>query len=169
MLFGRQVLPIASIAKLEHGHITVKEIQVVLEVSQWTRYFKFAFVRNPFDRFISACAFLNRGNPQFKQRPNEWMKVALTRTQFRNRLLIRPQSEQLIDTDGRLAMDFIGRYESLQRSLNDVFEHLSLPNVVLDVRNSSDHEQYREYYDDALKGEVTRLYQQDLDAFGYTF
>lgn len=169
MLFGQQVSPIASIAKLEHGHITAKEIQAVLEPIQWSSYFKFAFVRNPFDRFVSACAFLNRGNPQFKQRPNEWMKVALTKAQFRRRLLIRSQSEQLMGADSKLAMDFVGRYESLQSSLDDISERLLLPKVVLDVRNRSEHRQYREYYDEALKEEVTRLYHQDMVAFGYSF
>lgn len=169
MLFDKQCLPIDDIAKIEHGHITAREIEPVLRPDQWSQYFKFAFVRNPFDRFVSACAFLNRGNPQFKQRANEWMKVAMTRPQFRQRLLIRPQSEQLTNSHDELSMDFVGRYETLQDSLGDILDHLSLPKVLLEVRNQSYHSNYRDYYDDALQQQVKMFYQQDLDAFDYSF
>lgn len=169
MLFGRQILPIDDIAKIEHGHITAREIEPTLTPEQWAHYFKFAFVRNPFDRFVSACAFLNRGNPQFRQRPIEWMKVAMTRPQFRQRVLIRPQCEQLKNTNHELSMDFVGRYETLQASLDHVLDHLSLPNVLLEVRNQSDHGNYRHYYDDALQHQVKMFYQQDFEAFDYSF
>lgn len=168
-LFGQQVLPIPSIASIKHGHISVKEIQPVLDVAQWQSYFKFAFVRNPFDRFVSACAFLNRGNPQFKLKPTQWMHVALTRPQFRQRALIRPQSEQLCDSNSVSVMDFVGRYESLQASLNDVSDRLLLPRSILEVRNRSQHGQYRQYYDDSLKRQVAALYEKDLDSYHYSF
>jgi hypothetical protein len=169
MLFGSQSLPIDGIAKIGHGHISAREIEPVLAPDQWEQYFKFAFVRNPFDRFVSACAFLNRHNPQFKQRPNEWMKVAMSRAQFRQRVLIRPQYEQLINVDDELALDFVGRYETLQDSLNHILDHLSLPKALLEVHNQSDHYSYRHYYDDALMHQVKEFYKQDLDTFGYCF
>lgn len=169
MLFGKQSLPIDNIAKIEHGHITVREIQVELKPEQWREYFKFAFVRNPFDRFVSACAFLNRGNPQFQLRPVEWMKVAMTRPQFRQRVLIRPQVTQLFGSNSTLAMDYVGRYESLQTSLDFILEQCSLPHVMLAVRNSSEHEHYRHYFDDALRQQVSEFYESDLEAFDYSF
>ena len=169
MLFGKQLLPIPEIAKLEHGHISVKEIEPCLPSEQWSEYFKLAFVRNPFDRFVSACAFLNRGNAQFSQRPLEWMKVAMTRDQFKQRLLIRPQSMQLIDNDGELAMDYVGRYESLQTSMDQIFDHLLLPKTELAVRNSSKHADYQTYYDDELREQLEDFYAQDLMRFNYHF
>jgi len=169
MLFGRQFIPIPEIASIEHGHISAEEISSALPSEQWQSYLKLAFVRNPYDRLVSACAFLNRGNPEFAKRPTEWMKVAMTRPQFRQRVLIRPQADQLRGADGELAMDFIGRYETLQYSLDQLFERLSLPSTILETRNSSSHAHYRDYYDQLLKDQVSDFYADDLRLFNYSF
>ena len=168
-LFEVQASPIAEIASIGHGHITANEIQVIFDQDEWQRYFKFAFVRNPFERFVSACAFLNRNNSEFKQQPTEWMKVAMTRERFRQRVLIRPQSEQLLNINSELSMDYVGRFENIQASLDQILDHLLLPRIGLSLRNSSDHSQYHTYYDSALKQQVSAFYQQDLDMFGYGF
>ncbi len=168
-LFGKQQIPITEIMAIKHGHITAQEIFSVLPSEQSLDYYKFAFVRNPYDRFVSACAFLNRGNPEFGARPTEWMKNALARSQFRQRVLIRPQCSQLEDANGELAMDFVGRYETLQPSLDELFKHLGLPPTVLELRNRSDHRHYRDYFDADLERQVAELYRKDLALFNYSF
>lgn len=168
MLFGEQVLPISSIADIGHGHISFQEIAPVLSSEQLT-YLKLAFVRNPFDRFVSACAFLNRGNPQFVDHSTEWMKVALTRQQFRQRVLIRPQVDQLCTANGEIAMDFIGRYETLQSSLDALMTKLGFPSAKLGVRNASKHGHYRDYLDADLTEQLSEFYAQDLSLFDYQF
>ncbi len=169
MLFGRQELPIPEIAKIEHGHISAKEISAALPSEQWQSYLKLAFVRNPFDRFVSACAFLNRGNPEFANHSTEWMKVAMTRPQFRRRVLIRSQAQQLCGVDGKLAIDFVGRYETIQVSLDQIFDRLSLPSTQLEIRNSSKHGHYRDYYDEELRQQVSEFYRDDIELFDYRF
>ena len=64
-LFTAKRLPISTLAAKKNGHISAIEIRPHLSDDIWNSYFKFAFVRNPFDRFISACFFLNRNNPAF--------------------------------------------------------------------------------------------------------
>ena len=56
-LFQKKRLPFKSISKISHGHITAEEIKSQISTEQWNSYFKFAFVRNPFDRFISYSFF----------------------------------------------------------------------------------------------------------------
>lgn len=169
VLFGEQAIPIPEIAAIKHGHVSVKELQAVLPAETWNSYFRFAIVRNPFDRFVSTCAFLNRQNPRFKANPLLWMKMALGRPAFRARILVVPQSELLAASDGSLGVDYVGRYEALQPSMNAVFEKLGLPAIDLAVRNASDHAHYRQYYDDHLRDLVTEFYQADLHCFNYRF
>ena len=97
------------------------------------------------------------------------MKAATQRAIFRQRILVRPQSEQLVMGDGTLAMDFVGRYENLQESLNAILSKLKLEPIELKVRNRSDHASYQSYYDDELRDWVASFYKEDLQRFGYEF
>ena len=169
ILFGQQLSPIADIAKIQHGHISVQQIRPYLDQTTWQSYFKFAIVRNPFDRFISICFFLNRKNPQFLETPLQWMKSAIAVPRFRARVLVRPQYLQLVDAQGNSAMDYIGRYEQLQDSVDEICHRLQITSTPLQKRNTSDHQQYREYYDEELKSAVEALYQEDLKRFNYCY
>ena len=169
MLTGKQTLPFPEIAEIGHGHITVREIRPYLSQEIWNEYHKFAFIRNPFDRFISVCAFLNRDNPAFAKSPLAWMKEALSRPRFRERVLVREQFEQLCNQEREIEVDSVCRYENLQESLDAVLDKLSLPSSPLSVLNSSEHKIYSEYYDEELKGLVQALYSTDIEEFNYAF
>jgi len=169
ILFGKQCLPIPEIAKIQHGHISVQQISPHLEAAIWQNYLKFAIVRNPFDRFISICFFLNRKNPLFVETPLQWMKSAIKVPQFRERVLVKPQYLQLTDAQGSMAMDYVGRYEALQDSMDEICKRLQIEPVLLKKRNVSEHKQYREYYDDELKSAVESFYKEDLKRFSYFF
>ena len=56
-LFVEKRLPWPELARLGHGHISLAELRPVLGEEMFGDYFKFAFVRNPFERFVSYCAF----------------------------------------------------------------------------------------------------------------
>jgi len=169
ILFGQQQSPITEIAQIQHGHISAQQIAPHLEPAIWQSYFKFAIVRNPFDRFISICFFLNRKNPQFLETPLQWMKSAIAVPRFRARVLVRSQYLQLVDAQGNSAMDYIGRYEQLQDSVNEICDRLQIKSTQLQKRNTSEHNQYREYYDEELKSAVAELYQEDLRRFNYCY
>jgi hypothetical protein len=169
VLFGEQCLPIPEIAKIQHGHISARQISPYLEESVWKNYLKFAIVRNPFDRFISICFFLNRKNPLFLDTPLQWMKSAIQAPRFRERVLVKPQYLQLIDTQGNILMDYVGRYELLQASVDEICDRLQIKATPLQKRNASEHKEYREYYDDELKSAVETFYQEDLIRFKYSY
>jgi hypothetical protein len=169
ILFGEQLSPIPEIAKIQHGHISAQQIAPYLDKAAWESYFKFAIVRNPFDRFISICFFLNRKNPLFIETPLQWMKSAIKVPQFRERVLVKPQYLQLIDAQGEIAMDYVGRYEHLQLSVDEICNRLQIKAVPLEIRNASAHKQYREYYDDELKSAVEMVYREDLKQFNYSY
>lgn len=168
-LFGKQYLPFPDLAKLGHGHISVRQVQPHLSAETWNSYFKFGFVRNPFDRFVSTCFFLNRKNPDFKRSAVQFMRNALNVNQFRQRILARPQNEQLIDDDGNVALDMVGRYENLQESYDEICNRIGIPTTELGRKNPSSHNAYTEYYDDALKERVASFYEDDLRIFFYEF
>lgn len=164
-LFGRDVSRLKEIAKIEHGHVSVAQIKP--EVADWSTFYKFAIVRNPFDRFISICAFLNRKSTDFAGRELAWMKSAIRHPRFQSRILVKPQSSLLVNELGELDIDFIGRYESLQASLDTICDRLNLPKQTIGKTNTSEHREYRSLYDDELAELVLRYYEKDFELFNY--
>jgi hypothetical protein len=166
-LFERKRLPIPELAQLRHGHISVRQLQPLLPAGQWESYFKFAFVRNPFDRFVSTCFFLRRNQPGMEQHAAAFMRQAIRTPRFRQRILVQPQSALLTDASGRVVLDYVGRFENLQESCNEAFARIGLPAADLARRNTSRHEEYSSYYDDELRRAVADYYRADFDNFGY--
>ena len=166
--FGEQLSPLPEIAAINHGHVAYRQLARVIPDETLAQYFTFAFVRHPFDRFVSVCAFLARTDPSYQVDPTAWMKRALTRAPFRKRVLVATQSDLLTcEHSGSIKLDFVGRYESLQTDCDHVCRTLSLPAVPLPRKNSSEHRQPHEVLDDALREALTERYADDFEAFSY--
>ena len=164
-LFGKQYLPVRELAALGHGHISVRELKPHLPADAWESYFKFAFVRNPFDRFVSTCFFLNRGTPHFEDSVLPFMKEALKRPRFKGRVLVKPQADLLTSSSGEVALDFVGRYESLQESFDEICRRIGIPTSDLSRKNASQHGAYDQYYDQTLQEQVADFYRNDFRLF----
>ena len=168
-LFIEKRFPFKEFSDISHGHISARQIRPVLGDYVFQRYFKFAFVRNPFDRFVSYCAFMGREGQEFESDPQAFMKFIVQQRQPLDHLLYRPQHEFITDADGRLAVDYVGRTENLQGSYDTICQRLGLPSVTLGKVNSSRHRPYAEYYDTGLRNSVAAVYQRDLELFNYEF
>jgi hypothetical protein len=75
----------------------------------------------------------------------------------------------LCDNRGNLLADFIGRYERLERDASIICTKLRLPFCNLPFLNTSKHDYYGSYYDDATKRRVAQAYGEDLELFCYRF
>ena len=167
MLFGNAKSPIPEIARIQHGHVSARQLRPHVSDDVWKSYFKFGFVRNPFDRFVSTCFFLNRNNPQFAADAANFMKRALTVPRFQQRVLVIPQARLITDSDGEIALDYVGRYEDLQNCYDQICERAGIATTSLGRKNPSEHKAYADYYDDELTERVADFYKDDLRRFSY--
>jgi hypothetical protein len=78
-LFVNKRFPFADLAAIKHGHLALAQVRPYLGEEAFARYFKFAFVRNPFDRFVSYCAFMTRNDDAFSRDPRGVMHEVLFR------------------------------------------------------------------------------------------
>ena len=166
-LFGKQSIPVPGIATIGHGHVSFQQLRKNLPAQTWSSYFKFGFVRNPFDRFVSTCFFLNRRNPGFTGHEVGFMRQAISKERFRRRILAMPQYRLLTDERDTLMMDYVGRYETLQQSFDEICRHIGIAPSVLSRRNESRHRSYACYYDASLQQAVAGWYRKDFELFGY--
>lgn len=169
-LFVNKRFPWADLAAVQHGHLALRQVRPHLGEEAFAGYFKFAFVRNPFDRFVSYCAFMLRGGDLFQQQPRAAMRHFLFVEPPEGHILFQPQAALLVDDDGRtLLTDGIGRVEDMQASYEAICARIGIAARPLDRVNGSRHRDYRDYYDQALIDGVAARYALDLDLFGYSF
>ncbi len=168
-LFVNKRFPFEPIAEIRHGHLSVRQVRPYLGDEVCDAFFKFSFVRNPFDRFVSYCAFMTRQHGAFDRDPQGTMRKILFEMRPLDHVHFQPQYTLLVDDAGNLEMDMIGRVEAMQDSYDAVCARIGIPSRALDRVNSSRRGDYRQYYDQALIDGVADLYRRDLELFDYTF
>ena len=167
-LFIHKKFPIPQLAALEHGHLSLQQVRPFLPPEQFDTFFKFAFVRNPFDRFISFCAFMTRVEKQFEANPHKVMRFFIHNPPWQ-RILFQPQYTFIADPQGQLLSDYVGRVEEMQSSYDEIAKRIGIATTRLEKVNASERLGYRSYYTPELVDGVARLYARDLELFGYEF
>ena len=167
-LFVKRQFPIPDLAKVGHGHISLEQLRKFMDPAKFSEYFKFAFVRNPFDRFISYCSFITRERGAFKTDTQKVMRRVLANPPSEH-VLFWPQNTFLVDGEGKLLTDYVGRVETMQQSFEFIASKIGVPAVQLDKVNATERSAYRDYYDQELIDGVAKLYADDLRLFEYDF
>ena len=156
-------------------HAKAKDVQKELPPDVFNEFFKFAFVRNPWDLQVSMYHFMLRDpdiprHAEVKACGNfdafvEW--VVKTPDPYPKGITKR-QSEMLADSHGKLLVDFIGRYETISADYARVCEKVGI-DAPLPHLNKSDHKDYRSYYTDHTRDLVAEHFKSDIELFGYSF
>ena len=167
-LFVQREFPFPALAQIGHGHISLAQVRPFIEPADFQSFFKFAFVRNPFDRFVSYSSFSTRDVGHFDRDPQKVMRHFVANPPM-DHILFRPQHEFLTDEEGALLTDYVGRVEQMQQSFDEICRRIGIPSATLDQVNSSRRASYRDYYDQGLIDGVAKLYARDLELFGYEF
>ena len=143
---------------LRFEHKTAIEKRAELGNYRWSRAFKFSFVRNPWDKVYSHYKYrvatnqtgMGDGHISFR----EWVLRAYGDHEPRyydQPRMFMPQFSWLSDEHGRLLVDFLGRYETLNNDFQRLCELLgvaaNLPRSKstsgIDFRNAYDADSYK--------------------------
>lgn len=159
-------------------HETASDIRNRLGARRWEGKFKFAFVRNPWDRAVSLFHFAagpSRGlcNSRYIALSfREWLKFAYVDRHplyFDFPHSFGPQLEWISDLDGNVIVDFVGRFENLRQDFATICARLGLSTAVLPHYGASKHDDYRSYYKDEDVDIIAKWYKKDIEHFGYAF
>jgi hypothetical protein len=149
------------------------------EREYFDQYFKFAFVRNPWDRALSTFLYLLRGgsnerDAQFRdqylaQYGGSFEAFVQDLPGFLGTKFFAPQSVWICDSEGGLIADFVGRFETLHQDLAAVGRTIAIDPSSLGHRNVTKHRPYGEHYTAKSRDIVAHAYARDVDQFGYAF
>ena len=139
---------------------------VELHDSKLDNYFKFAFVRNPWDRVLSWFFFYKENDVGEKlSTKNETFDDFILNESKNNRWAGDNQSQ----SNFTKCCDFIGRFENLQQDFNIICDKIGIPQKELPHKNATKHKHYTEYYDDETKRIVAERFAKDIEHFNYKF
>ncbi|MEM7474693.1 MAG: sulfotransferase family 2 domain-containing protein [Planctomycetota bacterium] len=150
------------------------------DANRFESYFKFAFVRNPWDRLVSAYEFLKAGG--MNEGDRRWAKWALadypdfesfvlgwlTQDNIETKIHFIPQHHFLWDSDGQLQVDFLGRYEMFSRDSAAIQQRLKSDHQIPHL-NPSKRRDYSSYYSPESAAKVSEVYARDIELFDYQF
>ena len=148
------------------AHSTAKEIQSILGLD-FDNYFKFVFVRNPWERVCSDYYYIrnNKSHPAHVKTVN-----AKDLNEFISKgiYVLRPQCDFIFDDSNNQLVDFIGRYENLEEDFNHILEKLQI-NVQLKRFNSNYYRSHKEILNKESIELIYERYKEDISIFKYNF
>jgi hypothetical protein len=147
-------------------HANLRKAQSVIPAPVYDGLFKFAFVRNPWERLVSWYQYVQRTPSHEDCRPGE------TFADFAARFLEKPRRAQwwmIEDRNGGMGLDYVGRFENLNDDIAHLCQRIGIKAQILPHRNKMADKDYRTFYDDRLALAVKNTWAREIDAFGYTF
>lgn len=159
------------------GHVPAKKMRKMVGEESWKRIFTFTFVRNPWDRMASMYHYRHKigqipADISFRDYIFALEKSSGVRgTIFQFPVFYFSSSDYILDDDGNILVDFVGRFETRDRDLKEIVRKIGYESLgdAWIQRASPAGQHYSTHYDDETREIVRRLYQQDLDIFGYEF
>lgn len=152
----------------------------------WNSYFKFSFVRNPWDRTISLAknkrhgVWVNHNSPEINLNKNvegkwSWLKQSTGFEVFpfdskKYLKLNSPASNSIYLNYMLEELDFVGKFETLQEDFSYITKTLKIKGDLKKMETSTGRKfHYSRYYNDYQKKIIEQKYEKDLKKFNYSF
>ena len=156
------------------AHLSITEYITCGYISrlEFDSTYKFAFVRNPWDRVVSMHRYLTRSEMAFE----DFVKKVLPNKTSTLSYFTKPQTFYTKDPLKRLKLDYIGKFENLLEDIEVVKKNIGMPSAKLSHLNKSKGaplepgtNPYRKLYTPETREIVRELYLEDIREFGYSF
>jgi hypothetical protein len=154
-------------------HVRPAFVRKLIDPQIWDTYYKFVFVRNPWDWVLSNFCFNNKHLVKHLHSFDTvhvnavWhlMKVhnqsPYTESYF--------QHTFVYDEDGKMMVDYFGKLESFQDDFNYICSRIGLDPEPLQKKNPTAHLHYKNLYTMDARNLVEELYKPDIELLNYEF
>jgi len=136
---------------------------------RWNTYYKFAFVRNPWDRIVSEFTWLaQRRKTHELLNFNNFIEYLEKCNAAKNMSLHTQTQWSFVSVNNQLVLNDIFRFEKIYEGIDSINKRLNI-NLNLKKFNATTHKPYREYYNAQTKKIIGKIYKKDIEMFGYEF
>lgn len=138
-------------------------------------YFKFAFIRNPWDRLVSCWLDKVIKKNAFNFSPKQYLQMQefekfidyIAQKDLENSNRHYRLQSRLVNLD---CVDYLGRFENFESDLNKIINVLQFGAVkIKKINKSPGRKNYREYYNDRTILKVADMYCEDIRLFSYEY
>lgn len=150
-------------------HDPLRRAQSVLPDPVYRDMFKFAFVRNPWSRLVSWYEYILRSEGHHRRERVTGLGGFDAFVEHYTGNPRRSQWSMLVDRDGGLGVDFVGRLETLDADVARLCQQLGLEAGILPHRNKADSRRWQDYYSPRSVDLVQQRWRKEIEAFGYSF
>ena len=161
-------------------HYTAIQYRVIYGKKTFDKYFKFAFVRNPWDRLYSSYRYLKSGG--WNEKDKKWADEHLSEfddfkdfvinwlneENIRKHIHFKPQCDFVCDKKNNILVDYIAYFEHLNDEFSVISKKLGI-NSELASFNINPGENYKDVYSAEMIKIVREVYKNDINVFGYDF
>lgn len=133
-------------------------------------YFKFGFVRNPWDRAVSLYERVNRVCQTIASFEEFIDSMTFSSFTCIHPVPHRNQLDWFVDPDGNVIVDFIGRFETLDSDWALISAKLGISQPLPHAnKKPSRSKHYTEYYTQRTRQIIAERFRVDIGFFGYEF
>ncbi len=154
-------------------HTSMAEAEKQIPAEIFDRLFKFAVVRNPWDKLVSSYHFKQqrKGHEMTKRKVkkmefSEFLRFAHKGRQ--KRPLAYSQLRRILLRNGNPGTDMILRFEPLNEDWEILTTRIGVK-AELPQANKTRRGDYREFYSDSDAAFVAEHWRDDIEAFSYSF
>ena len=141
-----------------------------LNRKEYKKYYKFTFVRNPWARVYSwyRNTISDKSHSQRLGIPVDCDFDYFVEN-FLDQWMLQPQLSWIMDRRGRLTIDFVGRFESLQYDFLQLLDVLDVSDVELPHLLNRGNVDFTAVYSDGSRKAVAKKYSEEIEFFNYKF
>lgn len=146
----------------------------------YNEYFKFALVRNPYDRIVSTYFyFMNGGYSQWEK---NWRDKHLSNINnfsdfvtkwlphhFTEREHLYPQHYFICNSSFQLEVDFVGKFETLETDFEFITKKLGTRSNLQKLNISNRQADFNFYQTNETRKIISELYKKDFEIFAYPY
>ncbi|ECK7891618.1 alpha-2,3-sialyltransferase [Campylobacter coli] len=161
------------------GHVKASDLRN-FDKDKFDSYFSFGFVRNPYDRVVSAYHYLKNDSPDpcdikwgrlhINNLTFEEFILSLQDEEFKEEILSKNhfsfQYKYLCDKNMNILVNFIGKFEKLDNDFKKILNILRRKDSLVHI-NKSKHLNYRDYYNSQTYKIIREIYRDDFEIFDY--
>ncbi len=143
----------------------------IVSQMQFKNYFKFSVVRNPYSRVVSWYRSVLRDNFLLSHYriPKDIEFKDYLKKYLKNTYMMRQQVYWLKNFDGKIKLDYIGKFEEMDKVIEKIFSKVPIKKINFPHEKKSIKIDYKNYFDGKSIDLIAKYYKDDLITFNYKF